>query len=50
MFEIRFVFCSWEISVVGKINISYEIMPGRLGVCVDGKSVCMWVRAERERK
>lgn len=46
MFEIRFVFCSWEISVVGKINISYEIMPGRLGVCVYGK--CLHVGKGRK--
>ena len=35
-------------SVVGKINISYEIMPGRLGVCVYGKSVCLDVGKVRK--
>ena len=35
-------------SVAGKINISYEIMPVRLGVCVYGKSVCLQVNKVRK--
>ena len=35
-------------SVVGKINISYKIMPGRPGVCVYGKSICLHVGKGRK--